>query len=59
MMANAIPGAMDAIARLNEAGLPMRFVSNTSRSNKKSILKQLGRRGFFVVCATNISPQRK
>lgn len=43
-----IPGATNAVARLHEADLPVRFVSNTTRSNKKSILKQLDRFGFSV-----------
>ncbi|WP_087004964.1 TIGR01458 family HAD-type hydrolase [Rhizobium sullae] len=43
-----IPGATDAVARLREAGLPIRFVSNTTRSNKQAILKRLDGLGLSV-----------
>jgi HAD superfamily hydrolase (TIGR01458 family) len=41
-----VPGAADAVVRLREAGLPIRFVSNTTRTAKQAILDQLGRLGF-------------
>ncbi|WP_157015649.1 TIGR01458 family HAD-type hydrolase [Mesorhizobium xinjiangense] len=40
----AVPGALDAIKRLRAAGLPVRLVSNTTRSTKASVLERL--RGF-------------
>lgn len=44
----AIPGAVEAVARLREAGLPIRFVSNTTRSSKQAVLDQLGSLGLPV-----------
>ncbi len=41
-----VPGAADAVVRLRGAGLPIRFVSNTTRMAKQAILDQLGRLGF-------------
>ena len=51
-----IPGAKDAVARLHEAGFPVRFVSNTTRSNKESILKQLDSLGFSVAYGELFTP---
>jgi HAD superfamily hydrolase (TIGR01458 family) len=51
-----IPGATNAVARLHEAGLPVRFVSNTTRSNKEAILKQLDRLGFSVADGELFTP---
>jgi HAD superfamily hydrolase (TIGR01458 family) len=42
----ALPGAADAVARLRDAGLPLRFVTNTTRSTKQMVLERLGRLGF-------------
>lgn len=52
----AIPGATDAVVRLHKAGLPVRFVSNTTRSNKRSILDQLDRLGFSVTNGELFTP---
>ncbi len=41
-----VPRAPDAIRRLRAAGLPVRFVSNTTRTAKKTILERL--HGFGV-----------
>jgi HAD superfamily hydrolase (TIGR01458 family) len=43
-----IPGAVGAVARLREAGLHIRFVSNTTRSTKQAILDQLDRLGIAI-----------
>ena len=53
---SVIPGATDAVARLREAGLPVRFVSNTTRANKQSILDRLGRLGFSVANSELFTP---
>jgi HAD superfamily hydrolase (TIGR01458 family) len=44
----AIPGAVEAVARLRGAGLPLRFVSNTTRSAKRTVLDRLHRLGLAV-----------
>jgi len=44
----AVPGATAAVDRLREAGLPVRFVSNTTRATKAAILERLARLGIAV-----------
>ena len=36
-----LPGALEAIARLRAAGLPIRFLTNTTRTPKRGILEKL------------------
>ncbi|TIV07201.1 MAG: hypothetical protein E5W02_25245, partial [Mesorhizobium sp.] len=43
-----IPGAAAAIERLRKAGLPLRFVSNTTRSPRSKIIAQLVAMGIEV-----------
>jgi HAD superfamily hydrolase (TIGR01458 family) len=43
-----IPGAHEALARLRNSGLPVRFVTNTSRSTTKAILRKLKSFGFDI-----------
>lgn len=45
---SALPGAVDAVARLHEAGLPMRFVTNTTRSPKATLLERLSALGLDI-----------
>ncbi len=40
---SAVPGAAEAVARLRAAGIPIRFVSNTTRSSKLAILARLAK----------------
>lgn len=44
----AIPGAVDALARLRAAGLPLRFLTNTTRSPRHAIVELLRGLGFDV-----------
>lgn len=37
------PGAAQAIRRLREAGVPLRFVSNTSKESRSSLLAKLAK----------------
>jgi HAD superfamily hydrolase (TIGR01458 family) len=41
-----IPGAVETVARLQQNGVPMRFVTNTSRSTSQDILNSLRQMGF-------------
>jgi ribonucleotide monophosphatase NagD (HAD superfamily) len=41
-----IPGAVDAIAQLEQAGLQVRFVTNTSRKTRRMLHDDLIRIGF-------------
>ncbi|MDK1492701.1 TIGR01458 family HAD-type hydrolase [Sinorhizobium sp. 7-81] len=43
-----VPGATEAVLRLREVGLPIRFVSNTTRSTKPAVIKRLARLGLVV-----------
>jgi HAD superfamily hydrolase (TIGR01458 family) len=42
----ALPGAVDAVARLRAAGSPLRFVTNTTRSSKQMVLARLAGLGL-------------
>lgn len=44
----AIPGAVDALARLRATGLPLRFLTNTTRSPRHAIVDLLQGLGFDV-----------
>lgn len=44
----ALPGAQDALRRLRDAGLPARFVTNTSRRSHAQLLDDLRQRGFRI-----------
>lgn len=44
----AVPRAAEAVARLRASGLPIRFVSNTTRSSKPTILARLSKLGLPV-----------
>jgi len=43
-----LPGAIEAISRLREAGLPMRFLTNTTRTPKKGILDRIRSMGIHI-----------
>jgi len=43
-----LPGAADAIARLHDSGIPLRFLTNTTRAPKHRILKRLKDFGLEV-----------
>jgi len=51
-----IAGAGAAAARLREAGLPIRFVSNTTRSSKQAVLDRLARFGLSVTSEELFTP---
>lgn len=44
----ALPGAQAALARLGQAGLPLRFVTNTTRSTRARIQARLQAMGFDI-----------
>jgi len=44
----ALPGALDAIQRLKNVGLPMRYLTNTTRSPRHAILIKLEAMGFRI-----------
>ncbi|RUW35399.1 MULTISPECIES: TIGR01458 family HAD-type hydrolase [unclassified Mesorhizobium] len=53
-----IPGAVPAVERLRKAGLPLRFVSNTTRSPRGAIIAQLAAMGIKVADEELLTPAR-
>ncbi len=45
---HALPGAVDAVARLRAGGLPLRFVTNTTRKTKQALLERLTQLGLDI-----------
>jgi HAD superfamily hydrolase (TIGR01458 family) len=43
-----IPGAREAVRRVQASGLPVRFITNTSRKTRATLLAHLGQLGFEV-----------
>jgi HAD superfamily hydrolase (TIGR01458 family) len=44
----ALPGAVAALARLRDSGLPLRFITNTTRSTRSSVVRNLQQMGFAL-----------
>lgn len=44
----AIPGSVDALGRLRAAGLPLRFLTNTTRTPRRALVAKLRRMGFDI-----------
>lgn len=44
----AIAGSVDALARLRAAGLPLRFLTNTTRTPRRTLVAKLQRMGFDI-----------
>ncbi|MEQ8370878.1 MAG: TIGR01458 family HAD-type hydrolase [Alphaproteobacteria bacterium] len=44
----AVPGAVEALAALRRSGLPLRFLTNTTRRPRRSLVARLHRLGFAV-----------
>ncbi|RUU14074.1 TIGR01458 family HAD-type hydrolase [Mesorhizobium sp. USDA-HM6] len=53
-----IPGAVAAVERLRKAGLPLRFVSNTTRSPRHKIIALLAALGVRVADEELLTPAR-
>ncbi len=43
-----VPGALPALQRLQSSGLPLRYITNTTRSTRRDIYTKLKRMGFAV-----------
>ena len=52
----AIPGAADAVKQLRKAGLPVRFLTNSTRSPRRVLLERLAAMGFEVSAAELFTP---
>jgi HAD superfamily hydrolase (TIGR01458 family) len=53
-----IPGAVEAVQRMRDAGLPLRFISNTTRSTKRAVLERLAGFGVDVSEGELFTPAR-
>lgn len=54
----AINGSAEAVARLSKAGLPLRFVTNSTRAPRRRLLDRLDRMGFDVDPEQLFTPAR-
>ncbi|CEL58241.1 Haloacid dehalogenase-like hydrolase domain-containing protein 2 OS=Bos taurus GN=HDHD2 PE=2 SV=1 [Rhizoctonia solani AG-1 IB] len=45
---DALPGAVNALRRARQAGIPVRFCSNTSKESTSSLVKSLDKMGFEI-----------
>lgn len=54
--AEAIPGAVQAVSRLRDADLPLRFITNTTRTAKPAILTRLAGLGLAIEAAELVTP---
>jgi len=43
-----IPGSIEALKRLRETGVPLRFVTNTTKESKETLLRRLTGIGFDI-----------
>lgn len=53
---HVLPGAIDAVARLREAGLPLRFVTNTTTKTKQTLLSRLTELGLEIAQSELFTP---
>jgi HAD superfamily hydrolase (TIGR01458 family) len=53
---HALPGAEDAITRLRESGLPLGFITNTTRTPKRGVVDRLQRMGLDIDDAELMTP---
>jgi HAD superfamily hydrolase (TIGR01458 family) len=53
---HALPGALAAVSRLRQAGLSLRFVTNTTRMPKRGVLRRLAELGLDVADAELVTP---
>jgi HAD superfamily hydrolase (TIGR01458 family) len=44
----ALPGALNAVVRLQGSGMPVRYITNTTRSPRRAIHDMLARMGFSI-----------
>ena len=51
---SAIPGSVEAVGRLHEAGLPVRFVTNTTRTSKQAILAAFQHAAQPIECCVGV-----
>jgi len=52
----ALPGALESVHRLREEGLPLRFVTNTTRMSKSMVLERLAKLGLDIAGSELFTP---
>lgn len=53
---HTLPGAVEAVARLHDAGLPLRFVTNTTTRTKQALLERLKGLGLEIEARELFTP---
>src|SRR5262245_42234814 len=56
---HALPGALSATERLRQAGLSLRFVTNTTRMPKRKVLGRLAKLGLDIEESELFTPGRR
>jgi HAD superfamily hydrolase (TIGR01458 family) len=51
-----LPGSLEAVRRLRDAGLPLRFITNTTRRPRRVIVANLGKLGLEVAAEHVFTP---
>ena len=46
--ASALPGSLEAISRIREARIPLKFITNTTRRPRRRVVEDLARLGLQV-----------
>jgi HAD superfamily hydrolase (TIGR01458 family) len=54
--ASALPGSLDAISRIRAAGIPLKFITNTTRRPRRRIVADLARLGVHAVLEDVYTP---
>jgi HAD superfamily hydrolase (TIGR01458 family) len=54
----AVPGAVEALARLRAAGIPLAFITNTTRRSRETIRADLGAMGLTIAREELFTPAR-
>lgn len=53
---HAVPGAVEALRKLERAGLPVRYLTNSTRNPKRKVVAKLAAMGFPVTPAEVLTP---
>lgn len=54
---NPTPNAVEALQRLQKAGIPFRLCSNTSKESTGAVIQRLNQMGFDIPAVTSVSKQ--
>ncbi|MBD1546841.1 TIGR01458 family HAD-type hydrolase [Roseibium aggregatum] len=51
-----VAGALEALSRIRRSGLPVRFLTNTTRTPKRGLLRRLSKMGFEIAAEELFTP---